>query len=128
MSDYLSPGVYIEELPPQLRAIEGVSTSTCGLVGVTERGPAPGFTLPFTPGATGPNVTLVPTPTPVLVTSFAEFTRQFGRPLPLPDPSDNSYLAYAVKGFFDNGGQLCYISRVLATDAKYSALRVYQGV
>ena len=43
MPEYLSPGVYIEELPPQLRAIEGVSTSTAGFVGVTQRGPAPAF-------------------------------------------------------------------------------------
>jgi phage tail sheath protein FI len=128
MSDYLSPGVYIEELPPQLRAIEGVSTSTAGMVGVTERGPVPGFALPFTPNPTDPEVvTLVPTPTPVAVASFGDFTRQFGRPLSLPDATGNSYLAYAVKGFFDNGGQICYISRVLAQNATYSALRVYQG-
>ena len=128
MPEYLSPGVYIEELPPQLQAIEGVSTSTAGFVGMTQRGPTPGFPLPFTPQPTDSQVvTLVPDPTPVLVTSFADFTRQFGSPLPLPDPTNNSYLGYAVQAFFANGGLRAYISRVLAADARYSAVRVYQG-
>jgi len=30
---------------------------------------------------------------------------------------DVSYLAYAVEGFFANGGQRCYIGRILADDA-----------
>jgi phage tail sheath protein FI len=135
MPDYLSPGVYIEELPPALRAIEGVSTSTAGFVGVAGRGPVPGFALPFTPASSDKQVvTLVPTPTPVLVTSFADFTRQFGDPLPLPDPSNSNYLAYAVRGFFDNGGQRAYISRVVHSDsanpaqsASYGSLRLSEG-
>jgi phage tail sheath protein FI len=135
MPDYLSPGVYIEELPPALRAIEGVSTSTAGFVGAAGRGPVPGFALPFTPASSDPQVvTLVPTPTPLLVTSFANFTRQFGDPLPLPDPSNSNYLAYAVRGFFDNGGQRAYISRVVHSDsanaaqsASYGSLRLSQG-
>jgi phage tail sheath protein FI len=128
MSDYLSPGVYIEELPPQLRAIEGVSTSTAGFVGAASRGAVPGFALPFTPLPADPQVvTLVPTPTPVQVTSFADFTRQFGAPLPLPDPTDTDYLGYAVLGFFSNGGQIVYISRVVPSDCTYGWLRLSQG-
>src|ERR1700722_6432559 len=98
MPDYLSPGVYIEELPPALQAIEGVSTSIAGFVGVAERGPVAGLTPPSnilgSPQAPGAS----------LVTSFADFPRQFGKPLALPDPNSTNYLAYAVKGFFDNGG------------------------
>ena len=128
MSDYLSPGVYIEELPPQLRAIEGVSTSTAGFVGAASRGAVPGFALPFTPLPGDPQVvTLVPPPTPVQVTSFADFTRQFGDPLPLPDPTGTDYLGYAVLGFFSNGGQIVYIARVVPSDCTYGWLRVSQG-
>lgn len=135
MSDYLSPGVYVEELPPQLRAIEGVSTSTAGFVGAAARGAAPGFPLPFTPGAGDPQpVTIVPTPTPVACFSFSDFTNQFGNPLPLPDPTDTAYLGYAVMGFFSNGGQIVYIARVthyditdLANSASYGWLRLSQG-
>jgi phage tail sheath protein FI len=135
MAEYLSPGVYIEELPPQLRAIEGVSTSTAGFVGPAERGPVPGFLLPFTPT----NGFVLPRdPALVLVTSFADFTRQFGNPLPIPTPTDDvdyGYLAYAVRAFFDNGGQRCYIARVVHStqppdqqSAAPSSLRLLQGV
>jgi len=129
MPDYLSPGVYIEELPPALRAIEGVSTSIAGFVGVAERGPVAGFPPPSVPGNPQP-------PAPSLVTSFADFTRQFGKPLTLPDPNNNNYLAYAVKGFFDNGGSECYVVRIVpspsslvgeGTSATYSFAGTYQG-
>jgi phage tail sheath protein FI len=128
MPDYLSPGVYVEELPPALRAIEGVSTSTAGFVGKTERGPVAGFPPPLQLPTT------VQAPPPSLVTSFSDFTRQFGKPLALPDPNNNNYLAYAVKGFFDNGGSRCYISRVVAsgavqggTVATYSSIKLNNG-
>ena len=39
MPEYLSPGVYVEEVATGPRPIEGVSTSTAGFVGRTERGP-----------------------------------------------------------------------------------------
>jgi uncharacterized protein len=103
MPEYLSPGVYVEE-QSTLQPIEGVSTSTTGFVGMTVRGPS-----------SGP---------PVLVTSFAEYTRNFGGFL--PDSTalhEYRYLPYAVKGFFDNLGKRAYIVRVLgqgnatATDA-----------
>src|SRR5207253_857389 len=80
----------VEGAPPGLRAIERRSLSTAGLVGPAERGGVPGYPLPFTPsgGFVGPV-----DPPPVLVTSFGESTRQFGNPLPLPDTTDNAYLA-----------------------------------
>jgi phage tail sheath protein FI len=34
MPEYLAPGVFIEEIPARLKAIEGVSTSTAGFVGL----------------------------------------------------------------------------------------------
>ena len=40
MPEYLTPGVYIEEFEIGARPIEGVSTSTAGFLGQTERGPA----------------------------------------------------------------------------------------
>ena len=39
MPEYLSPGVYIEESGIGVKPIEGVSTSTAGFLGETERGP-----------------------------------------------------------------------------------------
>jgi uncharacterized protein len=61
MPEYLAPGVYVEEVDTGSKPIEGVSTSTSGMVGVTAWGPE--------------NVA-------TLVTGFADFQRQFGGYLP----------------------------------------------
>ncbi|WP_148663034.1 phage tail sheath family protein [Scytonema hofmannii] len=51
---------------------------------------------------------------PQLLTLWSEFKYFFGEPLL------NSYLAYAVRGFFQNGGSLCYVVRI--RDANLKAL------
>lgn len=93
MSEYLAPGVYVEEVERGAAPIEGASTSTAGFLGPTERGPE----------------------RPTLITSFSGYKRQFGGIL------DDSYLANAVEGFFTNGGSRCYVGRV--TDADDEASR-----
>lgn len=98
MPEYLAPGVYVEEIDTGSKPIEGVSTSTAGMVGVTERGPV--------------NV-------PILITSFGEFTRWFGGYLNSADFADTDhdrplrYLPHAVEGFFTNGGKRVFVVRVL---------------
>src|SRR5258708_28668287 len=97
MPEYLSPGVYIEEIPgPQ--PIQGVSTSTTGMVGVTRRGPTIGR--------------------PVFVESFATFQQVFGGYLAAPadlaqlanweldDVEGGQWwrFAHAPDGLFDHGG------------------------
>src|SRR5579864_1400916 len=96
MPEYLSPGVYVEEINAGPEPIAGVSTSTTGFVGVTAFGPTDGL--------------------PVLVTSFGEFTRAFGGYLS-SSLNDKQYLPYAVKGFFDSGGERVYIKRVVSSCA-----------
>jgi len=96
MPEYLHPGVYIEETSFRAKPIEGVSTSTAGLVGRTRKGPEGNATL---------------------VTSFTEFTRTFGDPYPVPTQLGD-YLGHAVRAFFENGGLRAYIVRTLADDAK----------
>ena len=96
MPEYLSPGVYVEEVPAGPRPIEGVSTSTAGFVGPTRRGPL----------------------RPRLVTSWGDFRSWFGG---LVDP-DVGYLPFAARGFFDNGGQRLFVARVLRDDATTSSL------
>jgi len=125
MPEYLSPGVFIEEVPARLKAIEGVSTSTAGLVGASERGTVAGLALPYTPAAADV-ITLPLDPAPVLVTSFADFVRQFGPPL--PDPATNGYLGHAARAFFDNGGKRAYVARVTGAGAARANLQVHQGV
>jgi uncharacterized protein len=79
------PGVYIEELPSDVRTIAGVSTSTTAFIGRAERGPV--------------NV-------PVLINSYAEFDRTFG------GLWTESYLGYSVRDFYLNGGKKAIIVRL----------------
>ena len=86
MPEYLAPGTYTEELRSTVTPIEGVSTSTAGFVGRTERGPD----------------------SPLLVTSWLEYVRWFGAQV----GTAVSYLPFAVQGFFANGGQRLFVARV----------------
>lgn len=97
MPEYLSPGVYVEETETGAMPIEGVGTSTAGFLGPTERGPTD----------------------PEFVTSFADFERTYGG-FGLYKEGEilaNTYLAYAVEGFFRNGGNRCFVGRVTADGA-----------
>jgi len=88
MPEYLSPGVYVEEVSGGSKAIEGVSTSTAAFLGETIRGPVK----------------------PRLITNFGDFKRIYG------GSPKSSNLATAVNGFFENGGSRCYIARVTPHD------------
>jgi len=110
MPEYLAPGVYVEEIDTGSKPIEGVSTSTGGMVGVTERGPED---------------------VPILITSYGEFTRWFGGHLNVVDfpDMDNErpfrYLPHAVEGFFTNGGKRVYVTRIAPDEAVRASLDWY---
>lgn len=89
MPEYLSPGVYVEEFEIGAKPIEGVSTSTGGFLGQTERGPTDAR----------------------FITGFERFQALYGGYI------DNSYLAYAIDGFFKNGGQRCFVGRIVGSGA-----------
>ena len=94
MPQYLSPGVYVEEISGP-RTIEGVSTSTAGFVGPTRMGPISG--------------------TPSVLTSLSDFIATYGSldPLEFEDAGTMiNYVGQSVREFFDNGGSLLYVSRV----------------
>lgn len=97
MPEYLAPGVYTEEISTGPVPIEGVSTSTAGFVGLTERGP-----------------TAVR-----LVTSLRDFQRWYGG---MVEPETVSFLPFAAKGFFDNGGQRLFVARVTRPNAVSSSI------
>jgi phage tail sheath protein FI len=86
MPEYLTPGVYIEEIERGPRPIEGVPTSTAAFLGETERGPV----------------------WPRLVTSYSEYTRLFGGVF-----AEGKYMPQAASGFFDNGGRRLYVCRIV---------------
>ncbi len=130
MPEYLSPGVFIEEIPARLKAIEGVSTSTAGFVGPSGRGPVAGGSpadgvAPLVGVVFPAGFRLPPDPTPVLVTSFAEYARQFGQP-PI-DPVASGYLGHSLRAFFDNGGKRCFLARVVGDNAARAFFRADRG-
>jgi phage tail sheath protein FI len=85
------PGVYIDEFAPGA-PIEGVGTSTAAFVGAATSGPIREATK---------------------ITSWDQFVQTFG-----DAPVAGRYLYYAVRGFFENGGQTCYVVR--ASNASYA--------
>lgn len=90
MAEILSPGVYIEEVPETTTVTLGASTSNAAFVGFTDMGPSNDA---------------------VLVTTFAEYLQRFG------SYRSESFMTYAVQGFFQNGGRRAYIVRVPPADA-----------
>lgn len=85
MPQYLSPGVYVEEVESGSKPIEGVGTAVAAFVGLAETGPVN---------------------QPTLVTNWTQFTDVFGGFI------EGSYLAHSVYGYFQNGGGACYVVRI----------------
>ncbi|MFI1166325.1 phage tail sheath family protein [Streptomyces sp. NPDC020801] len=85
MPNYLSPGVFVEEMESGSRPVEGVGTAVAAFVGFAEQGPLN---------------------EPVRVSNWGQFTSVFG------DFAEGCYLGHSVYGFFANGGGTCYVVRV----------------
>ncbi|HMO60351.1 MAG TPA: hypothetical protein PKC19_23610, partial [Roseiflexaceae bacterium] len=85
---YLSPGVYIEEVDRGSKPIEAAGTSVAAFVGFTEKRPEGNNGEPF------------------LVTNWTQYTSAFGGFVP------GAYLPLSVYGYFLNGGGICYIQSV----------------
>ena len=95
MPEYLSPGVYVEEVSYRAKSIQGLGTTTTGFIGPTRYGPVD-----------------IP---PDIITSIGEFERtygdrqqmQFGGPTTMPN-----FMWHAARAFFEEGGTKLYVSRV----------------
>ncbi|MDF2959247.1 MAG: hypothetical protein K0S39_982 [Paenibacillus sp.] len=101
MAEYLSPGVYVEEFDSGAQPLEGASTSTAGFIGLAQRGEIEGV--------------------PLLITSVADFHRNFGSYLSENAFGEYRFLSYAVEHFFLNGGSRAYVMRVAPSDAKLAS-------
>ena len=77
---YSTPGVYKKDIFPA-PGVE-LGTGIPGFLGLAQNGQV--------------NI-------PALLTLWPQFAAKFGRILP------DGYLAYSVRGFFENGGRLCYV-------------------
>jgi hypothetical protein len=124
MPQYLSPGVYVEEVPSGGAPIAGVGTSTAGFIGQTAaKVITPGkFEEPTPAGdTTGGGGSGAPVPVkhdvpdgPQLITSWEGFKKTFGD---FDTANNNNVLAHAVYGFFNNGGTRCWVSSLQTVNA-----------
>lgn len=99
MANYLRPDVYVEEVLTGEKPITSTSTSVGAFVGVTARGPV---------GKA------------IQVTSWTDFVNKFAKGMATPFLR-SSYLANAVYGFYQNGGSICYVTRVAVDDSMAKA-------
>jgi Bacteriophage tail sheath protein len=102
MPSYLTPGVYVEEIPAQSKPIEGVGTSVAAFVGLAPGGPVN---------------------RPMRISNWTQFAKLYGDP---NEPENGpfmpgAYLAHSVYGFFQNGGGVCWIVRVGGADGDQRA-------
>ena len=95
------PGVYIEEIPSGVRTIVGVSTSITAFVGRARKGPVN---------------------EPKMIHSFGDYERIY-RGL-----WEQSTMSYAVRHYFQNGGQDALIVRVVHPDASKATWTLPAGV
>jgi len=90
MAEFLSPGIFIEEVSTSGQQVEAVGTSTMSTVGWTERGPVDVATV---------------------VTGIDDYSRKFG------EYTNDSRVPITVQAFFVNGGSRAYVVRVVPTDS-----------
>src|ERR1700689_5033904 len=107
MAEYLSPGVYVEEVSYRsTKAIAGVGTTTTGFIGPTRYGPT--------------NLQLE------MVSSLDEYERTYGDGQPLqllplgttstggPTSSIPNFMWHGARAFFTQGGTQLFVSRVIS--------------
>ena len=99
MPEYLSPGVYVEEVDRGPKPIEGVATTTASFIGFSEK-------AELMREIDGEMITQDLLGKPQLVTSWTQYVQSFGEFV------TGAYLPHAVYGFFNNGGTRCYVISV----------------
>lgn len=92
MPNYLSPGVYMEEVDRGTKPIEAVGTAVAAFIGYTERAETT---------KNGEKLSLVGKAQ--LVTNWSQYQQYFGGFI------KGAYTPDAVYGYFANGGGICYI-------------------
>jgi len=99
MPEYLSPGVYVEEVDRGPKPIEGVGTAMAAFVGFTEK-------AEMAREIDNELVVEDLLNRPQLVTNWTQFTQRFGGFVP------GVNLPHSVYGYFMNGGSRCYVVSV----------------
>lgn len=90
MTEFLSAGTFVEEVPAEVQTVTAVSTSTLGTAGWTRKGVEDD---------------------PILITGPDSQTKKLGALSP------DTYLGLCLLAFFSNGGRRAYVVRVPPEDA-----------
>jgi phage tail sheath protein FI len=109
MPEYLSPGVYVEEVDRGPKPIEGVGTAMAAFVGFTEK-------AELMRQVDGEFITEGLLNRPQLVTNWSQFIERYGGFV------EGAYLPHAVYGYFNNGGGRCYVVSVKTIGKAQAAL------
>ncbi len=128
MSNFLTPGVYTQEVPVLPQSVAGVSTAIPAFIGYTEKAVK-----------SSKNVSN----TAIRITTFLEYKEVFGMAAPsdikatitedralkfLEAKQPKSILYYALDMYFKNGGGDCYIISVGSYDDDYLAQNFLDGL
>jgi phage tail sheath protein FI len=109
MPEYLSPGVYIEEVDRGPKPIEGVGTAMAVFVGFSEK-------AQMQETVDGETIVHDLLNKAQLVTNWSQFVERFGGFV------EGAYLPHAVYGYFLNGGSRCYVLSVKTIPKAQAAL------
>ena len=99
MPEYLSPGVYVEEIDRGPKPIEGAGTAMAVFVGFSEK-------AELAEEIDGEKITHDLLGKAQLVTNWTQYVERFGGFV------DGAYLPLSVYGYFMNGGTRCYVVSV----------------
>jgi phage tail sheath protein FI len=114
MPEYLSPGVYVEEIDRGPKPIEGVGTAMAAFVGFTEK-------AEYAREVAGELVVENLLNRPQLLTNWSQFVERFGNFVP------GIALPQSVYGYFMNGGSRCYVVSIRTFPKAESVLLNSQG-
>lgn len=109
MPEYLSPGVYVEEVDRGPKPIEGAGTSMACFIGFTEK-------AQLTREVDGETITQDLLNKPQLVTNWTQYVERFGNLI------QGAYLPQSIYGYFQNGGTRCYVVSVKTIPRAQTAL------
>ena len=99
MPEYLSPGVYVEEVDKGPKPIEGVGTAMAVFIGFSEK-------ASMTERIDGELIHRDMLNRPVLVTSWGQYVETFGNFV------EGAKMPLSIYGYFQNGGSRCYVLSV----------------
>jgi uncharacterized protein len=114
MPEYLSPGVYVEEVDRGPKPIEGVGTAMAVFIGFSEKAQA-------VETSNGETITRDLLGLPQLVTNWTQYVERFGGFV------EGANLPHAVYGYFLNGGSRCYVVSVKSIPKAQAALLNGEG-